>query len=87
MRRGEVIEISDTLKMSSKMPLAGPSLAIFIISMVMMILSIVAVSMRTFVRLYVVRAFGWDDILMLSALVGSQLKTRTGKDMSGLVFC
>ncbi|KAJ5975259.1 hypothetical protein N7481_008966 [Penicillium waksmanii] len=54
--------------MSSNMPLAGPSLAIFIISMVMMIVSIVAVSMRTFVRLFIVRAFGWDDALMLAAL-------------------
>lgn len=62
--------------MGSSMPLAGPSLAIFIISMVMMIISIVAVSMRTFVRLYIVRAFGWDDILMLAALVSSWLTTR-----------
>ena len=59
------------------MPLAGPSLAIFIISIVMMIVSIVAVSMRTFVRLYIVRAFGWDDVLMLAALVSSRLKTST----------
>jgi phosphoglycerol transferase MdoB-like AlkP superfamily enzyme len=51
------------------MPLVGPSLAIFIVSIVMMILSIVAVSLRTFVRLYIVRAFGWDDALMLAALV------------------
>lgn len=55
--------------MNSTMPLVGPSLAIFIVSMVMMILSVVAVSLRTFVRLYIVRAFGWDDILMLAALV------------------
>lgn len=61
--------------MSSSMPLAGPSLAIFIISIIMMIISIVAVSMRTFVRLYIVRAFGWDDILMLAALVSSWLRT------------
>jgi hypothetical protein len=61
--------------MSSTMPLVGPSLAIFIVSMVMMILSIVAVSLRTFVRLYIVRAFGWDDALMLAALVCSELMT------------
>ncbi|KAJ5355399.1 uncharacterized protein N7496_012611 [Penicillium cataractarum] len=54
--------------MGSKMPLVGPSLAIFIVSIVMMVLSIVAVSLRTFVRLYIVRAFGWDDALMLAAL-------------------
>lgn len=51
------------------MPLAGPSLAIFVISLLMMIISTVAVSMRTFVRLYIVRAFGLDDIFMLAALV------------------
>lgn len=59
--------------MNSTMPLVGPSLAIFIVSMVMMILSVVAVSLRTFVRLYIVRAFGWDDSLMLAALVRCQL--------------
>ncbi|GLI76992.1 hypothetical protein PoHVEF18_005274 [Penicillium ochrochloron] len=51
------------------MHLAGPSLAIFTVSIVMMVLSIVAVSLRTFVRLYIVRAFGWDDAIMLAALV------------------
>lgn len=55
--------------MGSTMHLAGPSLAIFVVSIVMMVLSIVAVSLRTFVRLYIVRAFGWDDVLMLAALV------------------
>lgn len=56
--------------MGSSMPLVGRSLAIFIVSVVMMALSIVSVFLRTFVRLYIVRAFGWDDVLMVAALVG-----------------
>ena len=74
--------------MNSTMPLVGPSLAIFIVSMVMMILSIVAVSLRIFVRLYIVRAFGWDDALMLAALVCSQLgtiKSSRTNDPAGII--
>ena len=56
--------------MSSSMPLVGPSLAIFVVSVVMMALSTVTVMLRTFVRLYILRAFGSDDVLMLAALVG-----------------
>lgn len=62
--------------MGASMYLVGPSLAIFIVSIVMMILSILTVSMRTFVRLHIVRAFGWDDSLMLAALVCSISKSR-----------
>lgn len=51
-------------------PLVGRSLAIFVTAAVMVGLSIIAVLMRCFVRLYVVRAFGWDDGLMVIALVG-----------------
>jgi hypothetical protein len=63
--------------MGSTMHLAGPSLAIFTVSIVMMVLSIVAVSLRTFVRLYIVRAFGWDDAIMLAALVSASLAAIT----------
>lgn len=55
--------------MGYPMPLVGRSLAIFTVSVVMMIISIVTVSLRTFVRLYLVRGFGWDDALMVAALV------------------
>lgn len=51
------------------MPLVGPSLAILVVSIVMMALSIVTVLLRIFVRIYIVRAFGWDDGLMVAALV------------------
>ncbi|GIJ90362.1 hypothetical protein Asppvi_009316 [Aspergillus pseudoviridinutans] len=54
--------------MSSSMPLVGPSLAIFVVSVAMMALSAVTVLLRTFVRLHILRAFGWDDVLMLAAL-------------------
>ncbi|RAK89425.1 pectinesterase precursor [Aspergillus costaricaensis CBS 115574] len=54
--------------MGSSMPLVGHSLAIFICAAVMMSVSIMAVALRTFVRIYTVRAFGWDDALMVIAL-------------------
>jgi hypothetical protein len=51
------------------MPLLGRSLAIFVVSLVMMIISIITVSLRAFVRVYLVQGFGWDDALMVTALV------------------
>ncbi|RAK98747.1 pectinesterase precursor [Aspergillus ibericus CBS 121593] len=54
--------------MNYSMPLVGHSLAIFICAAVMMGVSIMAVALRTFVRLYSVHAFGWDDALMVIAL-------------------
>lgn len=55
------------------MPLVGRSLAIYAVAIVMMIISIVTVSLRAFVRLYLVQAFGWDDGLMVVALVCSRV--------------
>ncbi|PYI10933.1 hypothetical protein BO78DRAFT_426025 [Aspergillus sclerotiicarbonarius CBS 121057] len=54
--------------MGSSMPLEGHSLAIFVVSVVMMCVATIAVALRVFVRVYLVRAFGWDDGLMLVAL-------------------
>ncbi|RHZ73132.1 hypothetical protein CDV55_108756 [Aspergillus turcosus] len=54
--------------MSSSLPLVDRALAIFVVSAVMTGISVVAVVLRSFVRLYVVRAFGWDDALMVLAL-------------------
>ncbi|KAJ5381961.1 uncharacterized protein N7496_004389, partial [Penicillium cataractarum] len=62
------LEILEFFKMSTPMPLEGRGLAIFVTSVVLMIISIVTVSLRCFVRSVIVRAFGWDDILMLVAL-------------------
>lgn len=59
--------------MGYPMPLVGRSLAIFDVAIVMMIISIVTVSLRAFVRLYLVQAFGWDDGLMVVALVCSRV--------------
>jgi hypothetical protein len=60
--------------MTKELPLVGHSMAIFASSAVMLGVSVVAVAMRCFVRSYVVRAFGWDDTLMVIALViGSDL--------------
>ncbi|CAI7656851.1 unnamed protein product [Penicillium glandicola] len=54
--------------MGDPMPMVGRSLAIFVVSIVMMSISIVTVSLRSFVRLNILRAFGWDDALMVAAL-------------------
>ncbi|KAL4792187.1 hypothetical protein BDV19DRAFT_392359 [Aspergillus venezuelensis] len=54
--------------MVGTLPFNNHSLAIFVATAVMVGLSIIAVLMRCFVRLYLVRAFGWDDVLMLVAL-------------------
>ncbi|KAE8382472.1 hypothetical protein BDV26DRAFT_253560 [Aspergillus bertholletiae] len=54
--------------MDTSMPLGGRSLAIFTVAVVMMCLSVLAVLLRVFVRSYLVRAFGWDDTLMVAAL-------------------
>ncbi|KAG2021495.1 hypothetical protein GB937_004834 [Aspergillus fischeri] len=54
--------------MDSSLPLVDRALAIFVVSVVMMVISVVAVVLRSFVRLYLVRAFGWDDALMVLAL-------------------
>lgn len=51
------------------MPLVGRSLAIFVVSLVMAIISFITVALRSFVRVYLVRGFGWDDALMVAALV------------------
>ncbi|KAJ5691541.1 hypothetical protein N7488_012276 [Penicillium malachiteum] len=54
--------------MASSMPLVGRSLAIFTVSIVMMAVCFITVLLRVFVRMYIVRAFGWDDTLMVVAL-------------------
>lgn len=56
--------------MDTSMPLVGRSRAIWTVCVVMMCLSILAVLLRVFVRSYIVRAFGWDDTLMVAAAVG-----------------
>ncbi|GCB26991.1 hypothetical protein AAWM_09876 [Aspergillus awamori] len=54
--------------MEYTLPLVGQSLAIFIVSAETVGLAIICVSLRCFVRLYILRAFGWDDALVVTAL-------------------
>ncbi|KAL6240001.1 hypothetical protein BDW75DRAFT_226706 [Aspergillus navahoensis] len=49
-------------------PLEGRSLSIFVVTLVFLILSFISVSLRCFVRLRLVKAFGWDDSLMVFAM-------------------
>ncbi|KAF4252991.1 hypothetical protein LV164_007360 [Aspergillus fumigatus] len=51
------------------MALHGRSRAIFTVSMVFLCLSFIAVALRCFVRLRLVKAFGWDDGLMVLAML------------------
>lgn len=51
--------------------LKGRSEAIFIVTIIFLGLSFVAVCLRCFVRLKLVKAFGWDDALMVFAMVCS----------------
>ena len=45
------------------------SRAILIVTTIFLAISLVTVGLRCFVRKHVVRAFGWDDILMVVAMV------------------
>lgn len=49
--------------------LEGRSLSIFVVTIVFLALSFISVCLRCFVRLRLVRAFGWDDALMVFAMV------------------
>ncbi|KAL2813365.1 hypothetical protein BJX63DRAFT_394223 [Aspergillus granulosus] len=55
--------------MLDTLPLEDRPLSIFVVSAVMAGLAIITVALRCFVRIYIVRAFGWDDGLMVVALV------------------
>ncbi|BCR84693.1 putative integral membrane protein [Aspergillus chevalieri] len=48
---------------------AGRSESIFIVTIIFLVISLVAVCLRCFVRIRLVRAFGWDDGLMVAAMV------------------
>ncbi|KAJ5895696.1 hypothetical protein N7495_007387, partial [Penicillium taxi] len=50
-------------------PLEGRSLIFFILSIVLLIACVITVSLRCFVRGYVIQSFGWDDSLMIAGLV------------------
>ncbi|KAI9371036.1 hypothetical protein BJX61DRAFT_49160 [Aspergillus egyptiacus] len=48
--------------------LEGRSLSIFVVTLVFLVISFIAVALRCFVRIKLVRAFGWDDALMVFAM-------------------
>jgi hypothetical protein len=56
----------------------GRSQAILVVTVVFLAISLVSVGLRCFVRTRVVRAFGWDDTLMLIAMVGDATLGRDG---------
>ncbi|KAJ5733664.1 hypothetical protein N7493_002450 [Penicillium malachiteum] len=49
-------------------PLEGRSLGIFIVTTIFLGISFIAVCLRCFVRIKLVKAFGWDDALMVFAM-------------------
>lgn len=49
--------------------LEGRSKAIFVVTTVLFAISFVTVCLRCFVRLKIVRSFGWDDGFMVLAMV------------------
>lgn len=51
--------------------LEGRSTAIFTVTVIFLGLSFIAVSLRCFVRIKLVKAFGWDDALMVFAMACS----------------
>ncbi|GKZ31064.1 hypothetical protein AbraIFM66950_011123 [Aspergillus brasiliensis] len=51
------------------MPLEGRSETLVAVSVVVMVISLVTVCFRCFVRWRIVKAFGWDDTLMVFAMV------------------
>lgn len=56
---------------------SGRSEVITIVTAVFFGISLTTVLTRCFVRLRVVRAFGWDDALMVIAMVGSAASSLT----------
>lgn len=51
------------------MTLNGGSTSVTVVSIISLFLSSVAVALRCFVRLRLVKAFGWDDGLIVFAMV------------------
>lgn len=51
------------------LPLEGRSVSIFVVTTVFLGISFITVCLRCFVRLRLVKAFGWDDGFMVCAMV------------------
>jgi cation-transporting ATPase 13A1 len=63
------------------LPLRGRSTAIFVVTIIFLGISFIAVCLRCFVRLWVVRTFGWDDVMMVLAMVSR--RTNLGQPKIG----
>lgn len=51
------------------LPLEGRSISIFVVTTIFLAISFITVCLRCFVRLWIVKAFGWDDAMMVFAMV------------------
>jgi hypothetical protein len=63
------------------LPLGGRSTTIFVVTTIFLGISFIAVCLRCFVRLWLVRAFGWDDAMMVFAMVSR--RTNLGQPKIG----
>jgi hypothetical protein len=50
---------------------ASRSKAVLIVTSVFLAISLISVALRIFVRTRIVRAFGWDDTIMVVAMVST----------------
>lgn len=66
------------------LPLEGRSETIFIVTTIFLGISFIAVCLRCFVRIKIVRAFGWDDALMVFAMV--RISPPLNDEQWGAVF-
>jgi hypothetical protein len=67
-------------------PLEGRSKAIFIVTTIFLGISFIAVCLRCFVRLKLVKAFGWDDALMVFAMVNAYYRLEFVVGFSNIVL-
>lgn len=64
-----VLQVTHDFELTITMlPLDGRSKSIFIVTTIFLGISFIAVCLRCFVRLKLVKAFGWDDALMVFAM-------------------
>ena len=52
-------------------PLTSRGTALVVAVIILLVLAVKAVVLRCFARIYILRAFGWDDGLMVAAVVSS----------------
>ena len=65
-------------------PLHDRSLSIFIVTTIFLGISFISVCLRCFVRIKLVKAFGWDDTLMVFAMVNKAILTEGRAQLTNL---